>query len=317
MFKKSTGIFVLLLLQVTALPSQKIKTFSLSSPDNKININITTGANLQWNVKHGTDNVILPSSINMKLQTGETLGENVTVTAANRLTINKTINAVAYKKQTINDNYNELTLTFKGGYGVIFRAYNEAAAYRLFTKKKGDIIVQSEKAEFNFEKDDTVFIPHTSDLRGGDKYSCSFEEFYTEIPVSHLNKDTLAFLPLLVKLDNNKKAVILEADAQDYPGMFVQLNQQSAFGINAAFAPYTLEEKLGGHSLFNYLATKRADYIARVKGTRTFPWRVVVVCSEDKELLNNDILQKLSEPCKIENTSWIKPGKVAWDWWNN
>ena len=154
-------------------------------------------------------------------------------------------------------------------------------------------------------------------MRGGDKYSCSFEEFYTETPVSKFNKDTLAFLPLLVKLDNNKKAVILEADVQDYPGMFVQLNQQSPFGIEATFAPYTLEEKLGGHSLFNYLATKRADYIARVHGTRTFPWRIIVISTKDKDLLNNDIVQKLSEPCRIENTSWIKPGKVAWDWWNN
>lgn len=316
MIKKSIIIFTALLLQITTY-SQKVKSFFLSSPDGQIGITITTGAKLQWQVKHGADNVIIPSAVNMKLQSGEVLGENVKIVSSKKQTVNKTINAVAYKKQVVLDNYNELTLIFKGDYGIIFRAYNNAAAYRFFTKKKGEIIVQSERAEFNFDKDDTAFIPHTSDLRGGDRYSCSFEEFYTETPISKFNKDTLAYLPLLVNLNNNKKAVILEADIQNYPGMFIQSNQQPSFGINAVFAPYTLEEQLGGHMKFNSLATKRADYIAQVNGSTNFPWRVIVVSTEDKELLNNDIVQQLSEPCKIENTSWIKPGKVSWDWWNN
>jgi len=124
-------------------------------------------------------------------------------------------------------------------------------------------------------------------------------------------------LPLLVELDHNKKAVIFEADVQDYPGMFMQLNRQSAHGIKAAFAPYPLEETLGGFNRINYMVKKRADYIARVNGTRNFPWRVVVISTSDKDLLNNDMVQRLAEPNKISNTSWIKPGKVAWDWWND
>jgi alpha-glucosidase len=317
MIKKANILIAILLFPVAALYSQKTKNYSLTSPDGKLQINIIAGTQLQWQVKHGSDNVIMSSAISMKLQNGEVLGEKAILVSVKKQSVNKIINAVAYKKKAITDNYNELVLSFKGDYGIIFRAYNDGAVYRFFTKKKGEMIVQSEKEEFNFDKDYTAFIPHTSDLRSGERFSCSFEEFYTETPVSKFNKDTLGYLPVLVKLDNNKKAVILEADVQDYPGMFVQLNQQSANSIQGTFAPYPLEEKLSGYSKFNYLATKRADYIAKVNGTRNFPWRVIVISNEDKELLNNDMVQKLSEPCKIENTSWLKPGKVAWDWWND
>ena len=161
-----------------------------------------------------------------------------------------------------------------------------------------------------------MLIPFTSDLRDRERYSCSFEEFYADMPISKIDPDTLGYLPMMVKLDNNKKAVLLEADVQDYPCQFVQLHKDNAKGLKSTFAPYALEEALGRRSRINYLATKRADYIAKVKGTRSFPWRVIVISEQDKDLLNNDIVQKLSHPPTIE-TSWLKPGKVAWDWWND
>lgn len=109
---------------------------------------------------------------------------------------------------------------------------------------------------------------------------------------------------------------MLEADVQDYPAMFVQ-PVATGFGLQSVFAPYPAAEALGKHATINYVVTKRADYIARVNGTRMFPWRVLVVSEQDKDLLNNDMVQRLSEPNKITDASWIKPGKVAWDWWND
>ena len=58
------------------------------------------------------------------------------------------------------------------------------------------------------------------------------------------------------------------------------------------------------------------DYIARTGGDRTFPWRVMIVSDDDKTLLNNELVYMLAEPCKIEDTSWIQPGKSAWEWWH-
>jgi alpha-glucosidase len=317
MIRRANILIAMLLLQAGILYCQKTKGYSITSPDGKLRIGIITGAQLQWEVKHGEDHVILPSAINIQLQNGEVLGQNVKVVSTKKQSVNKIINTVAYKKKTITDNCNELILNLKGDYGIVFRAYDDGVAYRFFTKKKGEIIIQSEQSEFNFDNDYTAFIPHTSDLREGERYSCSFEEFYTETSLSKFNKDTLGYLPLLVRLNGNKKAVILEADVQDYPGMFVQLNQQAPNSIKGTFAPYPLEEQLGDRNKINYMVTKRGNYIAKTNGARNFPWRIIVISGQDKDLLNNDMVQKLSERCKIENTSWIKPGKVAWDWWNN
>ena len=140
---------------------------------------------------------------------------------------------------------------------------------------------------------------------------------YDEIPVSHFEKDTLAFLPLLVNIGENKKAVILEADLEDYPGMFLDINPQTRQGLKGVFAPYALEEKQGGFNKLNYMVTQRATYIAKVNGTRSFPWRVVVISDNDAALANNDMVQKLATPSRVSDISWIRPGKVAWDWWND
>ncbi|MFV8325926.1 glycoside hydrolase family 97 protein [Flavobacterium sp. ZS1P14] len=298
--------------------AQKQKNYLLTSPDNKLSVNIKTGLNLSWSVAHDGQAVVAPSVAKIALNTGEVLGKSVEVISAKEVTINETFSTVAYKKDKVQNWCKQLTLKCKGGYGIVFRAYNHGVAYRFFiTGRKDNLIIQSEQAEFNFDKDYTAFISHISGLRGGEKYSTGFEEFYTETPLSKFNKDTLGTLPMMVKLNNNKKVVVLEADVQDYPGMFIQYNKNAEYGIKATFAPYPTEEKLGGLNNWNDMVIKRGDYIAKVKGTRSFPWRIVAVSEKDKDLLNNDIVQCLSEPNKISNTSWIKPGKVAWDYWND
>jgi alpha-glucosidase len=314
--------FYFLFFVLSAFELNAQKNFTFSSPDGNLQLKVGAGKKLQWSVTHQSQTIIAPSSISLTLQTGEVLGDHPKIrtpltAGAGFEEVDNKITAVNYKKDIVEDNYNQLTLNCKGDYGVIFRVYNDGVAYRFFTKKKGELVINAEQAEFNFDKDYTALIPHTSDLRGGDRYSCSFEEFYTTTPISKFNADTLGYLPLLVELDNNKKVVILEADVQDYPGMFMQLNQQASYGIKATFAPYPLEEALGGYNRINYMATKRAPYIAKTNGTRNFPWRVVVISTSDKDLLNNDMVQRLSEPGKISNASWIQPGKVAWDWWND
>ena len=188
-------------------------------------------------------------------------------------------------------------------------------AYSLPEKKI--LVIKNEVVNFNFAEDHKAFIPFVRDLRGSEIYVNSFEALYKEINISKINKDTLGFLPLLVDVGDGKKAVILEADVENYPGMFVNVNQETSRGLVGEFAPFPLEEKQGGFNMLNLMVTKRADYIAKTRGTRSFPWRAIVISQHDKELLNNDIVQKLAAPPRIADVSWIKPGKVAWDWWNN
>jgi alpha-glucosidase len=129
-------------------------------------------------------------------------------------------------------------------------------------------------------------------------------------------RDSLAFLPVLVDVGNSRKVVILEADLEDYPGMYLNINHTRK-GLMGVYAQYPLAAQLGGFGGINYIPTKRAGYIAKTNGTRNFPWRVIAISQSDKQLLNNDIVQKLASPPRIADASWIKPGQVAWDWWNN
>jgi len=209
-----------------------------------------------------------------------------------------------------------LIVNCKGDYSVIFRIYNDGVAYRFSMKKKGEVIVKNEEANFNFTNDYKAFVPYMWDYRGGVKFNHSFEALYKEINISKFATDSLAFLPLLVDVGNNKKAVILEADLEDYPGMYLNMNSTKK-GFMGVYAQYALETKLGGYQGMNLIPTKRADYIAKTNGTRNFPWRAVVISAQDKDLLNNDMVQKLASPSKIADPSWIKPGLVAWDWWSD
>jgi alpha-glucosidase len=250
------------------------------------------------------------------LEGGDTLGDNATITSADREKIRSAFAGINYIKARIPDEYNQLTINCKNGFGVVFRVYNDAVAYRYFTKKKGEIIVRNEEANFNFTDDHKAFLPYMWDYRGGKIFNSSFEALYREITISRFLSDSLAFLPALVDVGNNVKVVILEADLEDYPGMYLDVNRTRK-GFTGVYAPYPLEATLGGFGGINYVPTKRADYIAKTRGTRNFPWRAIAISRSDRELLNNDIVQKLASPPRINDISWIKPGQVAWDWWNN
>ena len=310
------GLFAALLLSSTILNAQKSKFFEIESPDNKIALKLEVGIKMMWSVQHEGQQIIAPSAISLQFESGEVLGDKAKITASKTEKIDQVITAINYKKSTIPDQCNQITLNCKGDYGIIFRVYNDGVAYRIFTKRKGEVIVKNEEANFNFTDNHKAFIPFMWDYRGGKIFNSSFEALYREIKISQFLNDSLAFLPVLVDVGNNKKVVILEADLEDYPGMYLNINQTRK-GFMGVYAPYPLEAQLGGFQNINYIPTKRADYIAKTTGTRTFPWRAIAVSQHDKDLLNNDIVQKLASPSRLTNISWIKPGQVAWDWWNN
>ena len=289
----------------------------VKSPNGKIDMALESGAKISWSVKHENTEVIAPSTISLTLGGGVVLGNNAKVVNVKNSKVNTSFAAPIYKKKTVIDEYNQVIINFKGDFGLILRAYNDGVAYRFFISKKGQIIVESEDANFNFSKDHKAFVPYVRDLRENDIYTLAFEALYDEIPLSKFVKDSLAISPLLVDLGNGKKAAIIEAELEDYPGMFLTRNDQKQQGLHGAFAHCPKEERLGGFNKMNYMVTKREPYIANTSGTRNFPWRAIIISESDKELLNSDMVQKLSTPSQIADVSWIKPGKVAWDWWND
>lgn len=310
-------VLVLQIVLFTSVSIAQTKSVTVTSPDGKIEMALETGSEIRWSVKHEKTEVIKPSAISLTLDKGVVLGANPKISSIKRATVNSSFSTPFYKKSKVLDHYNQVTVQFKGDYGLILRAYNDGAAYRFFTTKRGMITVMSEDACFNFADDYKAFVPYVRDLRENDMYSSAFEAMYDEIHLSKFVKDSLAISPLLVEIGDGKKAVITEADLQDYPGLFLTINSDNRKGLKGKFAHFPVNERLGGYNKMNYMVTSRAPFIARTSGTRSFPWRTVVVSSNDKELANNDMVQKLSAPSKIADVSWIKPGKVAWDWWND
>ena len=273
--------------------------YKLTSPDGKLAVSIETEQVLTWAITHEGTTVLMPSGLWMETDAGD-MGLGMEVKKAYPSTPSKGMGKAPY---------NELTLRC-GDYNVVFRAYNDAAAYRFETKKK-DFKVQKENSFFNFEADYKAFVPYVNDNRGGERWCYSFESYYDEVALSKMYQDSLAISPLAVCLPDGKKAVIMDAGVEDYPGMYLMRDKNNDNALMAAFPPYPTETEIGGFSRLNIMPTKRADYIAIVDKAREFPWRAVVVTSNDSELLNCDIAQRLAPECRIKDTSWIKPGNTS------
>ncbi|MXV50583.1 Retaining alpha-galactosidase [Pedobacter sp. HMF7647] len=296
--------------------SQSQKPLQLSSPDKKIRVSISASDTLKWSVKIGSQQIISFSPVMLTLQNGETWGRNPKVVRSSLSSVNNNLQTPFYKKSVVKDQYSQLVIDFKSDYGLQIRVYNDGAAYRFFSKRQSEIIVKSEQAEFRFDKDYKVFIPYVRDLRvPGDQFISSYEALYDHQNLSQVFTDSLAFLPLLVEQENGIKVGILDADLENYPGMMI--TKAAGNSLKGTFAGYPLSETPGGHNKFNSVVTKRADYIAKMKGSDNFPWRALVIATNDAQLANNDLVQKLAAPVRVKDVSWIKPGKVAWDWWND
>jgi len=297
----------------SAAYGRKAKDYTIQSPGGSITVKITVDSVVQWSVVHKGQDVILPSKIALNLEDGEVLGADAKVISAQTQNINTEFGAINFIKKTVKDHCTQFALNFKGDYGIIFRVYDDAVAYRFVTRKRDSLEVKNETANFNFADDDKAFLPIQWDYRAGKMFNSSFEALYHEVTLSHFPKDSLAFLPAMVDIGQNKKVVITEADLEDYPGMYLDLNSTQK-GLKGVYAPFPLDAERHG---INYIPNHRADYIAKTEGTRNFPWRVIVISEQDKDLLNQDIIQKLASPPRLADYSWVKAGQVAWDWWNN
>ena len=310
--KKIVGMLLLFLCcQVSGKSNQASNI--LTSPDGKLKVTTVSGKEgMTWTVSHEGTTVLEPSLINIVIQGKAALtGKGK---EQQRKAVDTSFATPFYKKARVTDTYNTLTIHYSQ-IDVEFRAYNDGAAYRLVYTGKKAVEVNSEKAEFRFAADYPAFVPYVNDNRGGERYCYSFESYYDEQKLSQMFHDSLAITPLAICLPDGKKAIVMDAGVEDYPGMMVVKGEGNT--LQADFAPYPLSQEIGGFDRLNLVPTKRSTYIARLRGKRTLPWRAVVVTTKDADILNCDMAQRLAPACRLKDTSWIKPGKVAWDWWNN
>ena len=200
-----------------------------------------------------------------------------------------------------------------------FVALTLSITQTIFCGLEGTLRIGDECVAFSFPADCRAVVPYVARGRDFDfesQFFNSFENTYTTARITELNPGRLIFLPALVELDGGYKLVITEADLEGYPGLYLRGNGKTP-ELRGVFAPYPKREEQGGHNRLQMLVREREGYIASTVGKRAFPWRTVVVAREDRELLDNDMIYRLAPESRIEDTSWIRPGKVAWDWWND
>ncbi|MEJ2881223.1 glycoside hydrolase family 97 catalytic domain-containing protein [Pedobacter sp. GR22-6] len=311
-------LFIVLLFFLTSVCSYAKKNYSISSPDGKLTVSVSLDKNISYSLSHQNEVVLAPSSLYVDILDGKDFGLNSTLKKASTQLVDQIIASPFYKRKQIRDHYRELTMEFKEGFNLIFRVYNEGMAYRFVSTGSKDFVVQHEEASFNFQNDHLSYVPYvkskTTDFEA--QYFNSFENTYTHGSLSQLSKDKLAFSPLVVDLGQGKKVCIAESDLENYPGMYL-INKEGKTSLKSQFAPYPVSTEQGGHNKLQQLVTSRAPYIAKGRAGMKFPWRIVIVSTEDKQLSDNDLVYKLAAPSRIKDNSWIKPGKVAWEWWNH
>ena len=304
-FPKIFLVLVLTLCLTSFAAAQR--DYSLRSPDNRIEVKIRTSDRLQYDVFFKDKPLLLNSQLSITID-HVTMGLNPKVVSGKERSSDQILEPpVRQKFAKIRDHYNELRLELEGGLAVVFRAYNEGAAYRLETSlPQPQVHVYDEEATFNFAGDHTVYYPSE------DSFFSHNERKYLPQTMSQIGPAALASLPAVVDAGDGVKVAIAESDLEDYPGMW--LRGTSGNALLAVFPPYPLKEQLERDRDFKVVES--ADYIAVTRGTRTFPWRVIGIAEKDGDLLTNPLVWLLEKPSQVQDTSWIKPGKVAWDWWN-
>jgi len=279
---------------------------SLLSPDKRIEVRVRLADRIRYDVLVNGKAVLENSAASLSVdQTHLGRGAKAKATAGRQ--VDRTLEpAVKQKFARIREQYNELRIDGDDSLSVVFRAYNEGVAYRLETSLARDKVrVTAEEAVFQFAGDYSVFYPRE------ESFFSHNERQYSRLKLSEITPAMIASLPAVVDAAGVKVA-IAESDLEDYAGLW--LRGTGGNGLAAAFPPYPLKESLEKDR--NLRVVEAADYIAETQGKRAYPWRILGIAEKDGGLITNSLVWLLARPSQIADTSWIKPGKVAWDWWN-
>lgn len=285
------------------------QTFEIKSPNGNIRLTVLINGGISWSASLNENVIIKEAKIGMDFSSGQDFGTNSQVKGHTVKKFSSMIYpAIPHKDAAIKDEFSRLTLTFKGKYQLEFRAYNDGVAYQFADEGKSDRNVMAEKMLLTFPVGAKSFFPKE------DKMYSHNERLYLNKSLSEISSDEFCSLPVVFTTDN-AKVLFTETALHNYPGMFIKGNGNTT--MDAIFPKYVLEvidDKKQPDR--NQTITKEADYIAKVSGNRAYPWRVFMISDDDRTFVESNLTFQLSKPQVIKNTEWIKPGKVAWDWYN-
>ena len=301
---------VLALVAVCSLAAAK--DYSVTSPDGHLSVKIDAGKTLTYSIERDGMLLIKPSCLQLTLENGKLWGPSAQIKKTVTRSVDNMLDSPVFKRSTVRDHYNELVLQTKE-YNLVFRAYDDGIAWRFEPVKP--VTVKSEDILFTFAQDWPAYIPyvnqHTQTLEG--QFFSSQESHYTHAMISEWDNKRLGFLPITIEADGGVKMCIVEADLIDYPGMYLY-NGNSGLSLKGMFAKVPASYEAEDGDTFQRIITSRKDVIA--ENVSVMPWRAVIVVPEAKDLAQSDMTWRLASPQAMADISWLKPGKVAWDWWN-
>jgi len=305
--KLAMKILLLFLFVLNARPSIAQPNYTLRSPNQRIEIRIRVADRIRYDVLLNGKPLLRDATLSLKFG-ASTLGLNPRVKDAKNRSVDQWIEPVVRQKfARLRENYREMRLEMEGNYAVVFRAYDEGVAYHFETAlSQSQEKIYSEEVSLNFAGDYHVYYPKE------DSFFSHNEREFLYLPMKDISPISLASLPAVVDTYDGTKVAIAESDVEDYPGLWLRGNSNNS--LSGTFPPYPLKEQLTRDR--DLKITQAADYIAVTTGTRTFPWRILGIAEKDGDLITNQLVYLLAKSSQVQDTSWIKPGKVAWDWYN-
>ncbi|MBQ2033152.1 MAG: glycoside hydrolase family 97 protein [Alistipes sp.] len=284
------------------------KSYKVTSPDGTITVDVKLNHKISYSVYSNNNLMLKDCDLSLQLADGE-VGFSPKVKKVKTSVIDETVTReIPMKNAEVRNHCNVLSLTMADNYTVEFRVFDCGFAYRFILDKGGEVEILNEEVGLNFPENYKAHISKTG----------SFKTSY-EVPYSHTTtqeygyRDEMIYLPVLLETPSGEKILISEANLKDYPAMFFRSTGNN--GLTSLFPKYPLEVEDDGDRSQKIL--KEANYIAKTSGSRDLPWRMFVISKQDKDLLEQEMVYNLSDPNEIGDTSWVRTGKVAWDWWNH
>ena len=301
--------FITLSIVLIAASAIKAATIDVASPNGRLKAHLATGERLTLAVTLDGDTILRPSPIGLTLADGTVVGQGVKAKAAKAQLKSEHIDAVAYRQKSFDTEWRQTTLSLGKGFSLNLRVYDEGVAYCFATSRKGETIIESEKADLDFGKDRTAWLAYTTTPEN--PFAMAFQNIYTVGKLDTIQPEYV-FLPATVDC-GKAKVTILESDVVSYPNLWLR---PEGGRLKATNAPYPAKMEYHPWRHMTYVAAAES-FIAKSTGARTYPWRILAVTTSDTQMPTNNMVYALARPSKIKDTSWIKPGKAAWEWWND
>jgi alpha-glucosidase len=310
---KTIGVFVILLsFQVTIFAQSNqlsSKDITIYSPDKKTEVIISIGESIQYSFNHNHKKIVAPSKISLNQI------KNPVIKTVEETTIQDVIEPRYGIRSSILNHFTQCCIEFTQAISLEVRVYNDGWAYRFRTHLQDNkILIEDETFRANFQDDFALFASWQED----NTLITSYEQYYSKQQLLECPTDKVSVLPVVVDAYHNVKVGITEANVYDYPAMYIVKGGKNTNQLCGLFPRYPTKFELGGHKKFLKVPSHRDFYMAKTDGERAYPWRVFIIADSEAELLASDLVYRLSEPEDPDmDFSWVKPGKVAWDWWSN